>query len=64
MLLLNSLNSTSEFTSNLNEEWHCEFHKTSSPREFHDGIWSKEIIAGVETYCEELLLLLLYEEFK
>ena len=33
----------------LYEEWHGVVHDSVLPRQFHDHIWSEEVIAGVET---------------
>lgn len=64
MLLLDGFDFVGEFPGDLDEEGHGVLHESCSPGVFHDDIWSEEVIAGVEADGEELLLLVLDEEFQ
>lgn len=64
MFLLDGFDSVGEFTGHLNEERHGELHEASPPGEFHDGVWSQQVIACVETHSEEFLFTFLDEELQ
>lgn len=64
MLLLNSFDFVGEFPGDLDEEGHGVLHESCSPSVLHDDVWSKLVIAGVETHGEKFLLLVLDEEFQ
>lgn len=60
--LLDGIDSGGKLSGDLDEEGHSVLHQSESPGEFHNDVWSDQLVGGIETGSEVLLLVLLNEE--